>query len=77
MRYSLTMEIVWTALEAVGLGANLQHYNSEPEVVEKVMKTFDIPSKWKLNAQLVFGKPAGGPKERTFEPVDARVSVRR
>jgi uncharacterized protein len=77
MGHSLNLMTVWTALEAAGLGANLQHYNSEPEVVEKVMKTFDIPSTWKLNAQLVFGKPIEGAKEKTFEPIDARVVVRK
>jgi len=63
-------------LEAAGLGANLQHYNSELEVVPQIMKAFDIPSTWKLNAQLVFGKPAGDPKEKTFEPIDTRVVVK-
>ncbi|EPE09700.1 nitroreductase family protein [Ophiostoma piceae UAMH 11346] len=54
---------IWTALEAEGLGANLQHYN--PLVDEKVAETWKVPATWKLNAQLVFGGRAGeaGPKE--------------
>lgn len=54
---------IWTALEAEGLGANLQHYN--PLVDDKVAETWKVPATWKLNAQLVFGGRAGeaGPKE--------------
>jgi len=68
---------VWTALEASGLGANLQHYNSEPGVEEKISKAFDIPPTWKINAQLVFGKPVEDPKVRTFEDIDARVVIKK
>ncbi|PKS11656.1 hypothetical protein jhhlp_001807 [Lomentospora prolificans] len=54
---------IWTALEAEGLGANLQHYN--PLIDAKVAETWKVPSTWKLNAQLVFGGRTGeaGPKE--------------
>lgn len=54
---------LWTALEAEGLGANLQHYN--PLIDAKVAETWNIPANWKLNAQLVFGGKTGeaGPKE--------------
>lgn len=54
---------VWTALEAEGLGANLQHYN--PLVDERVASTWDIPADWKLSAMLVFGGKTGeaGPKD--------------
>lgn len=54
---------VWTALEAEGLGANLQHYN--PLVDERVAKTWDIPADWKLAAMMPFGGKAGeaGPKD--------------
>ena len=54
----------WTALEAEGLGANLQHYN--PLIDEKVQQTWNVPATWKLQAELVIGVPAGdkpGPKE--------------
>jgi len=64
-------------LEASGLGANLQHYNSEPGVEEKISKAFDIPPTWKINAQLVFGKPVEDPKVRTFEDIDARVVIKK
>ncbi|KAI1424420.1 Nitroreductase-like protein [Xylaria sp. FL1777] len=66
----------WTTLEAEGLGANLQHYN--PLVDERVAAEWNIPSNWKLSAQLVFGGRAGeaGPKdhlplEQTFKVAGA------
>ncbi|KAF2095115.1 nitroreductase family protein [Rhizodiscina lignyota] len=49
--------LVWTALEAEGLGANVQHYN--PLIDEEVRKTWNINPKWQLLAQLVIGKPVG------------------
>ncbi|KAH0830838.1 hypothetical protein AYO21_11387 [Fonsecaea monophora] len=68
--------IVWTALEAEGLGANLQHFNFHPGVIADLESTFDIPKEWILKAQLVFGKPTGGPQEKTFEPIEKRVIVK-
>ncbi|KAJ9142632.1 Nitroreductase [Pleurostoma richardsiae] len=64
---------VWTALEAEGLGANLQHYN--PLIDERVAAEWKIPSSWKLNAQLNFGGRTGeaGPKE--FQPIEERFKV--
>ncbi|KAK9364601.1 Nitroreductase [Lipomyces kononenkoae] len=49
---------LWTALEALGLGVNLQHYN--PLIDAEVQKTWSIPSDWKLKAQMVFGVPKEG-----------------
>ena len=48
---------LWTAFEAEGLGANLQHYN--PLVNERVEKEWGIEKHWKLNAQLVVGGRVG------------------
>ena len=62
---------LWTALEQEGLGANLQHYN--PLIDQKVTQTWGIPDDWQLKAQLVFGKPAGQPGEKTFKPLEERV----
>lgn len=59
--------VVWTALEAEGLGANLQHYN--PLVDEKVAATWGVPASWKLNAQLVFGGKTGEAGPKTFKPI--------
>lgn len=48
--------VVWIALEAEGLGASLQHYN--PLIDEDVQRQWGIDPKWKLIAQMPFGKPA-------------------
>jgi uncharacterized protein len=50
---------LWTALEAEGLGANLQHYN--PIIDDKVKDKWSIPKDWELVAQLVFGGKSGDP----------------
>ncbi|MEW9702106.1 nitroreductase family protein [Paenibacillus sp. SI8] len=65
--------VVWTALEQEGLGASLQHYN--PLIDEEVKATWNLPSEWKLIAQLPFGKPAFEPAEKEFSSVEARVKV--
>ncbi|KAJ9618792.1 putative nitroreductase [Knufia peltigerae] len=64
---------IWTALEQEGLGANLQHYN--PLIDEKISATWNVPATWSLKAQLVFGKPAGSPMEKSFGPIEERVFV--
>lgn len=48
--------VLWTALEAEGFGANLQHYN--PIVNQKVTAQWKLPEDWELDAQLVFGVSA-------------------
>lgn len=68
--------IVWTALEAEGLGCNLQHYHDV--IGEELAKTWDIPPTWKPKCQLVFGKPLAGPmvdKEKTFRPVEDCIKI--
>jgi predicted oxidoreductase (fatty acid repression mutant protein) len=63
---------VWVALEAEGLGANLQHYNSL--IDEKVASEWKLDGEnWSLKAQLVFGKPSGTPAEKVFQPLEDRV----
>ncbi|GAA5903475.1 hypothetical protein JCM6882_006557 [Rhodosporidiobolus microsporus] len=64
---------LWTALEAEGLGANLQHYN--PLIDADVAKAFDVPADWKLRAQLVFGKPLAPAGDKEFKPIEDRVKV--
>lgn len=54
----------WTALHTDGLGASLQHYN--PIVDEQVHAEWDIPSTWKLRAQLVFGSVEAVAAEKTY-----------
>ncbi|KAK9371716.1 Nitroreductase-like protein [Lipomyces chichibuensis] len=64
---------LWTALEAEGLGANLQHYS--PIIDERVSAEWNVPANWSLKAQLVFGTPTGEPREKTYEPLKERVFV--
>lgn len=63
--------VVWTALEIEGFGASLQHYN--PLINEEVQQTWNLPSEWKLIAQMPFGKPTAQPGEKQFQPIAERV----
>jgi predicted oxidoreductase (fatty acid repression mutant protein) len=65
--------VIWTALEEVGFGASLQHYN--PLIDEAVQAEWNIPSTWKLIAQMPFGKPTTQPGEKEFKPLEDRVKV--
>jgi uncharacterized protein len=65
--------VVWTALETEGLGASLQHYGN---LIEGAVQTqWNIPSEWKLIAQMPFGKPTAQPGEKQFQPLEDRVKV--
>lgn len=66
---------VWTALEAEGLGCNLQHYN--PLIDVRIQTEWNVPTAWNLKSQLVFGTPiTGAPlKEKTFSPLEERIKV--
>ncbi|WP_057763024.1 nitroreductase family protein [Cytobacillus praedii] len=63
--------VVWAGLEAEGLGASLQHYN--PLIDEEVKREWNIPSTWKLIAQIPFGNPTAQPGEKEFKPLEERV----
>lgn len=65
--------IVWTALEQEGLGASLQHYN--PLIDARVASEWNIPSNWKLIAQMPFGVPTSPASEKQFSPLEDRVLV--
>lgn len=64
---------IWTMLEELGFGVNLQHYN--PLIDESVAKEWNIPTSWKLIAEMPFGKPLGGPGEKEFKPLEDRIKV--
>ncbi len=69
---------MWTAFELEGLGCNLQHYNFNPDFVNEVLETHNLPKDWKLKSQLVFGTPQDGLKrraERTYLPLEDRVKM--
>lgn len=63
--------VVWTALEAEGLGASLQHYN--PLIDDKVKTEWNVPANWKLIVQMPFGNPTAAPGEKEFQPLEERV----
>ncbi|OPA78348.1 nitroreductase [Paenibacillus selenitireducens] len=63
--------VIWTSLEAEGLGASLQHYN--PLIDEQVTKEWNIPASWQLVAQLPFGNPVGENGEKQFQALEDRV----
>lgn len=65
--------VIWTALGVEGFGASLQHYT---ELIEAdVEKEWNLPTKWKLIAQMPFGKPTAEPAEKQFQPLDERIKV--
>lgn len=63
--------ILWTGLEAEGLGASLQHYSNLVE--DDVKKEWSLPLKWHLIAQMPFGTPTKEPDEKEFKPLDKRI----
>ena len=63
--------VVWTALEAEGLGATLQHYN--PLIDDEVKKEWNVPNNWKLIAQMPFGNPTAQPGDKEFKPLEDRI----
>lgn len=64
---------IWTMLEDLGLGVNLQHYN--PLIDEAVAKEWSIPATWKLIAEMPFGKPLASPGEKEFKTIEERVKI--
>ncbi len=64
---------IWTMLEELGFGANLQHYN--PLIDERVAKEWNIPANWKLIAEMPFGTPANSPGDKDFKPLEDRVKI--
>ena len=61
---------LWTTLATLQVGANLQHYN--PVIDDAVAKTWNIPSNWKLRAQLVFGGIGAPAGEKEYTPIEDR-----
>ena len=59
---------VWCALEELGFGASLQHYN--PLIDDEVKRTFNIPAGWRLIAQMPFGDLSAPPGPKTFVDAD-------
>jgi len=65
--------VIWTALEAEGLGASLQHY--APVIETEIKQEWNIPQSWQLIAQMPFGKPVFQPGVKEFKPLEDRFKV--
>lgn len=65
--------VVWTALAQEGIGASLQHYN--PLIDEQVSAEWNVPSTWKLIAQMPFGQIVAPAGDKQFAPLDSRLKV--
>jgi predicted oxidoreductase (fatty acid repression mutant protein) len=64
---------IWTALEDLGLGVNLQHYN--PLIDEDIRKIFNLDDSWDLVAQMVFGEKLEDPPYPPKVPTGTRVKT--
>ena len=62
--------LVWTALEAAGLGASLQHYN--PLIDAEVKRRWELPESWRLVSQMPFGAPLSTPGDKNHEALETR-----
>lgn len=65
---------VWTALANAGIGASLQHYY-EPAVDEQIAATWQVPTTWKIRAQMPFGSNAAPLAAKTFIDDSLRFKV--
>jgi predicted oxidoreductase (fatty acid repression mutant protein) len=64
---------VWVALANANIGASLQHYN--PLVDDAVQKEWNVPTSWKLRAQMPFGSNQAPFGDKTFIEDDIRFKV--
>lgn len=64
---------VWTGLRALGIGANIQHYN--PVIDSAVKKLFNIPDHYVFVAQMPFGEILGEPAPKEKEDISKRVKI--
>ena len=66
---------IWSALEELGLGVNLQHYN--PIIDDMVKEMFDVDKDYVLLGQMVYGNITGPADEKEKEEIKKRVKVAR
>jgi len=55
---------VWLALTEAGMGASLQHYNPVADAATR--QEWDVPTSWKLRAQMPFGSHESEFNEKGF-----------
>ena len=65
--------MIWTGLAAMGMGANLQHYN--PLIDNEIAKAFNLPPNWKMVAQMPFGIASGEASSKEMIPPEQRRKV--
>lgn len=58
---------VWTGLNELGFGVNLQHYIGM--VDDEIKKLVQAPLEWNLIAQMPFGKPMSTPEDKGKLPI--------
>ncbi|MEJ1298988.1 nitroreductase family protein [Latilactobacillus sakei] len=63
----------WMALAEQNIGANLQHYN--PVNDEAVVAKWNIPSNWKLRAQMPFGSIENPADAKEYATVEDRFTT--
>lgn len=63
----------WMALAEQNIGANLQHYN--PVIDEAVAAKWNIPSNWKLRAQMPFGSIENPADAKEYATVEDRFTT--
>ncbi|BAX67051.1 hypothetical protein FD49_GL000276 [Latilactobacillus sakei subsp. sakei DSM 20017 = JCM 1157] len=61
------------ALAEQNIGANLQHYN--PVIDEAVAAKWNIPSNWKLRAQMPFGSIENPADAKEYATVEDRFTT--
>ncbi|MCP8855473.1 nitroreductase family protein [Latilactobacillus sakei] len=69
----MTQYATWMALAEQNIGANLQHYN--PVIDEAVAAKWNIPSNWKLRAQMPFGSIENPADAKEYATVEDRFTT--
>ncbi|ASW42234.1 nitroreductase family protein [Clostridium isatidis] len=67
--------LVWTGFSVEGIGASLQHYTELIE--EEVKKQFDIPTNWKMTAQMPFGSIEAAAGEKDYMDLSNRLLIKK
>ncbi|KAL4399047.1 putative nitroreductase [Malassezia pachydermatis] len=62
---------VWSGLEAVGYGVNLQHYGGLTG--ETLKKQYNLPASYLIQSEMVFGYPEQPAGEKAYHPDHERV----
>ena len=66
---------LWNGLTHLGYGANIQHYNRQLDEFTK--KEYDLPSHWKLLAQMNVGLPSNKKPTRMRIAMDHLLAIRK